>query len=121
MIAFVDSSVLIRKLFGEADQLTEWSQIREAYDSRVLLVEQRARRAIRSIEVLEMTDAILVRAAAPMPTVVGTLDAIHLATALELREFLDSPLVLATHDDQLARAALASGLDVIGQATATGG
>jgi hypothetical protein len=49
-----------------------------------------------------------------MPTTLGTLDAIHLATALALATTLDEPLVVATHDAHLARAARASGLDVRG-------
>ena len=55
-----------------------------------------------------------VRAAMPMPTTLGTLDAIHLATALELAPSIDGPMSLATHDEQLARAARASGMDVVG-------
>jgi len=43
----------------------------------------------------------------------GTLNAIHLATLLQLRQDLDLELTLLTHDDQLARAALASGVKVI--------
>jgi hypothetical protein len=69
---------------------------------------------LRSVELLEMTDNILTRAAGPMPTMLGSLDAIHLATAPELAPNLEEPLVLATHDLQLARAARASGLDVAG-------
>jgi predicted nucleic acid-binding protein len=49
-----------------------------------------------------------------MPTTLGTLDALHLATALELAAGGVAGLVLATHDAQLARAARASGLEVIG-------
>jgi predicted nucleic acid-binding protein len=49
-----------------------------------------------------------------MPTVLGTLDALHLATALEVKRALAPKLVLLTHDEQLARAARASGLAVLG-------
>ncbi len=44
----------------------------------------------------------------------GSLDAFHLATAVELAAAKAPGLVLATHDRQLARAARASGLDVVG-------
>jgi len=37
-----------------------------------------------------------------------------LLTIDELARNLDEPLTVATHDAQLARAALASGLDVVG-------
>ncbi|RME20569.1 MAG: PIN domain-containing protein [Deltaproteobacteria bacterium] len=74
-----------------------------------------ARKVFRSMEILAVTEGILERAASAMPTVIGTLDAIHLATALELaREAGMKDLVLATHDVQLARAARASGLVAIG-------
>jgi len=54
------------------------------------------------------------RAAQPMPIPLGTLDAVHLATALLWQETRDEDLVLATHDRALALAARASGLHVIG-------
>ncbi len=137
MIAFLDSSVVLRLVFGEAAPLDVRSKIDTAFASRLLTVEvgrviDRARlagdiddvrveklhRELRGIfpalELIELTNAVLARAAGPMPTVLGALDAIHLATALELRAELDEPLVLATHDAQLARAARASGLDVVG-------
>lgn len=137
MRAFLDTSVLLRKLFGESASLAEWSRVTEAYASRILLLElgrvidrsrlgghiddrqvehlhREARRLLRSVEVLALSERILLRAAAPMPTVLGSLDAIHLATALDVATTRDAPLVLATHDEQLGRAARASGLEVWG-------
>jgi len=137
MIAFVDSSVILRKLFRERGSLAEWSSIESAYASRLLTLEvgrvidrcrlegrlddddvatlqQEARRVYRSIEILAVTEEILDRAAGPMPTVLGSLDAIHLTTALELARVLAAPLVVATHEARLARAARAAGLTVCG-------
>ena len=57
---------------------------------------------------------MLQRAALPMPTVVKTLDGIHLATALLLRERRNISLTFATHDDQQATAARALGFDFVG-------
>ena len=54
------------------------------------------------------------RAAQPMPTELGTLDAIHLATALLWKDVTREDLVLATHDDALALGAQAHGLPVVG-------
>ena len=127
----------LRKLFGEPHPLAEWTQIRQGYASRVLLVgvgrvidrcrldgriEDRevaslhaeARRVMQSVNVVPLSDTILVRAAEPMPTRLGTLDAIHLATAIELVQRLAIPAVLATHDMRLAQAARALGIDVCG-------
>lgn len=137
MIAFIDSSVLLRMLFGEPNALAQWVDIDEAYASRLLSLEvarvidrcrldgtiedddvanlhEESRRVLRSVEVLAMTEAIVARAAQPMPTVLGTLDAIHLATALELAPTVDGSLAFATHDRQQARAARALGLPVLG-------
>jgi predicted nucleic acid-binding protein len=53
----------------------------------------------------------------PMATALGTLDAIHLATALLYREQQspdERPIAFATHDAQLARAAKSLQFDVIG-------
>lgn len=133
----LDTSVVLRMLFGESGALEEWNQIADAHASRLLIVEvgrvidrcrlagdlddaqveglhREARRVLRSVEILELTDVILVRAASAMPTTLGTLDAIHLATALELARTVTDAPVLATHDAQLARAARASGIEVIG-------
>ena len=57
---------------------------------------------------------MLARAAQPMATERGTLDAIHLATALLWRDSADTELVMATHDLALATAARAFGLRVVG-------
>jgi len=57
---------------------------------------------------------VLERAAQPMPTESGTLDAIHLATALLWKEMTKGDLVMATHDGALALGAQAHGLRVLG-------
>jgi predicted nucleic acid-binding protein len=124
-------------MFGEAEPLAEWGDIERTFASRILAVElgrvverartsgrlddaaveqlhAEARRMLPSIDVVGLTEPILRRAAGPMPTTLGPLDAIHLATALEIAPALDGPLVVATHDRQLARAARASGFEVVG-------
>ena len=60
-----------------------------------------------------VTNQVLQRASATFPTVVGTLDAIHLATALAIREIENVDLLL-THDSQLATAARSLGFEVMG-------
>ena len=60
--------------------------------------------------------SVLDRAAQPMPTELGSLDAIHLATALLWKEMTGSDLVMATHDVALALGAQAHGLRVVGAA-----
>jgi predicted nucleic acid-binding protein len=66
------------------------------------------------MEIARVTDAVLLRASQPMPVVLGTLDAIHLATALLWIERTGDDLAVATHDRALARGARAFGLRVHG-------
>ena len=69
---------------------------------------------IASLELVEVDAVVLDRAAQPMPTVLGTLDAIHLATALLWKEMTHADLVMATHDGALALGAHAHGQPVVG-------
>jgi predicted nucleic acid-binding protein len=135
--AYVDSSVLLRKILGQAGSLREWADITTGVASALVETEclrtldrlrvraglsdaELARRRhavfrlVESLEVVEVTAAVLARAAQPLPTELGTLDAIHLATALLWREHGADDLVMATHDPALATAARACGLVVVG-------
>lgn len=137
MIAYLDSSVLLRVVLGQPDALAAWSEIEEGVASRLVEVEclrtlDRLRlaaglgddevaarreavfRLLDALSVIELSRPVLARASQPMPTTLGTLDAIHLASALLWAEQSDAPLVMATHDQLLATAARASGLRVIG-------
>ena len=49
-----------------------------------------------------------------MSTELGTLDAIHLATAILWKESARTGLIMATHDVALGLAAQAHGFDVVG-------
>lgn len=137
MIAYVDASVLLRIALGQPDALREWRNIRQGVSSALITVEclraldrlrfrakladseVASRRAavlkiVASLEIVEITSSVLDRAAQPMPTELGTLDAIHLATALLWKESEGAELVMATHDRALAIAARAHGLTTIG-------
>jgi len=54
------------------------------------------------------------RAAEPMPMPLGTLDALHLATALIWRDRMGQLQTMATHDTALGLAAQAFGFEVRG-------
>ncbi|MDC8450528.1 MAG: PIN domain-containing protein [Nitrospira sp.] len=137
MIAYLDSSTVLRIVLGQANALKEWRSITLGVASAMVEVEclrtlDRLRlgeglkdaeiatrretvfRLLEAIEVVELTRPILSRAAQPLPTALGTLDAIHLATALLWKERTKSDLVMATHDEGLATASRASGLRVVG-------
>jgi len=69
---------------------------------------------IASLELVEVDAVVLDRAAQPMPTELGALDAIHLATALLWKDLARVDLTMATHDGALALGARAYGLRVVG-------
>ena len=137
MIAYLDSSVLLRVVLGQPNALEEWGEIEHGVASRLAEVEclrtldrlrlaepladheiairrEAVYRVLDAIDVVELTRPVLARASQPMPTALGTLDAIHLATALLWGERSGTRLEMATHDQALATAARASGLQVIG-------
>jgi len=64
------------------------------------------------LELVELDEVELERAAQPMPTELGTLDALHLATAVLWWEMPRVDLVMATHDTALGMAARAHGFPV---------
>lgn len=68
-----------------------------------------AAEALAGMTLLELTEPIRERAAALDPPTLRSLDAIHVATALELGDELD---FLVTYDARLREAARAHGLDV---------
>jgi hypothetical protein len=70
--------------------------------------------ALDAAEVMAVAPGILRRASEPLPTPLGTLDAIHLVSALTLAERFSIDITFATHDRDLGRCARACGLDVIG-------
>jgi predicted nucleic acid-binding protein len=136
MNVYVDSSVLLRVVLNERGALREWRRIGRPLASELIRLECRRtidRARIRErlsdddvaqqrevvIDVLDAFDivpldsVILERAAEPFPTLLSSLDAIHLATALLARARVED-LYFATHDGKLATAARAVGFKVLG-------
>ena len=137
MIAYLDTSVLLRVVLGQSDRLERWNAIATGVASGLVQVEclrtlDRLRlrgnlsgeelalrreavfRLLEEMEVVEVGGTVLSRASQPLPATVGTLDAIHLSTALLWREQAQADLVMATHVPALATVAKACGLEVIG-------
>lgn len=135
MTTYVDASIVLRVVLGEKNPLAEWQAIepvsselirveclrtleRSSLEARGSADEVAARRgsALRILDAFDLTAisaSVLERASDPFPISVATLDAIHLATALLLRQ--EHPdLDLATHDARLAVAARAMGFTVLG-------
>lgn len=137
MIRYVDSSVVLRAVLGQRGALSGSDEPGHSITSALTRVEclrtlDRLRleenlsddeivrrreavfRLIGSLVLVDVTPPVLERAAQPLPTALGTLDAIHLTTALLWQEVEAEPVSFATHDLALARAARACGLAVIG-------
>jgi len=137
MIAYLDASAALRLVLGEEGRLAEWPRVQSAVVSALTEVEclrtldRLARlgaltteeiaerrtavyRLLEAVEVVDVTRPVLRRASEPFPTPLGTLDAIHLSTALLWRDLRATELVMATHDRALATAARAAGLEAIG-------
>jgi len=73
---------------------------------------------VEALEVVDLSASVLRRAAEPFPTTLGTRDALHLATALLWQErHPREQAPFATHHGELARAARACGLEVVGVET----
>ena len=119
---------------GQKNSWKDWGRWETAYSSTLLRVEcwrfidrmrlehawtdddvanagSQLRLLERTINKVRLNAAILERAGLPMPTIVKTLDAIHIVTANRVRERLQPDLMFITHDRQQARAARALGFD----------
>jgi predicted nucleic acid-binding protein len=134
---YLDTSVMLRLLLGQRDSLKTWHE----YDNRIgsALVEVECLRTLdrmrvtgeisedqtleyraalypflETLELVEPTAEILRRASGPFPTALGTLDAIHLSTALAWQDERRETLVIATHDKSFGKAALALGFKTDG-------
>jgi predicted nucleic acid-binding protein len=68
-----------------------------------------ARELLKDVALLPLDDSVLDEATSTAPAQLRSLDALHLATALSIR---DEVGVFVTYDEQLADAATASGLHV---------
>jgi hypothetical protein len=137
MNVYLDSSVVLRPLLAQSNPLATWGSWDAAYASDLLGIE--CRRAIdrlrleglfddkqvahageqlssieHTISRIRLSASIVREASRTMPTIVKTLDAIHLASAIVLRDRRGIDLIFATHDDQQATAARALGFTTIG-------
>lgn len=137
MIAYLDTSALLRLVLREPGALSELLSCEALVSSELLAVESlrtldrlrlqgvlsteeaAARRDaasvwLEAVDLVLLKPPILARASEPFPTPLGTLDALHLATALVWRDRMGQALVMATHDGGLALAARSFGIQVVG-------
>lgn len=137
MIAYLDTSALLRLVLREPGALEELRSCEALVSSELLAVEAlrtldrlrlqgslsskeaASRRAIvtdwlEAVDLVLLQRPVLARASEPFPTPLGTLDALHLATALVWRDRSGQAPVMATHDASLALAARSFGIAVLG-------
>jgi predicted nucleic acid-binding protein len=137
VIAYLDTSALLRLVLRERGALEELRSCDALVSSDLITVEslrtldrlrvqgaltaeEAASRRATTMEWLEAVDLVLLqrpilaRAAEPFPTPLGTLDALHLSTALVWQDRMHRKLVMATHDRDLALAARSFGFEVRG-------
>ena len=128
MNVYLDSSVVLRRLQLETAPVATWAQWQHAYSSVLLRVEvlrtidrNRLRGAVTDhdvaelitkahaifdvVEFIALNPSILNRASQSFRTALGTLDALHLSSALGLVEAGGVELTFLTHDTELALAA----------------
>ena len=137
MIAYLDSSVILRLVVGRPEALAQWDAIERgvvtalvdveclrtldrlrfvggASEEAIAIRRQAVTVLLKSVEVVSVTAPILRRASQPLAVTVGTLDAINLATTLLWCDAAGEELVMATHDCALGTATRAMGFTVIG-------
>lgn len=133
--AYIDSSVVLRRLLPQSGAIPDLKPWR-LFSSQILDVEVRrtllrfhAERMLSAprlgqrmkewflfrdaIDMVPLSDGILQRAAEPFPTLLRSLDAIHLATAMGWSAHTREPVTVLTHDERLGVAASACGFPVV--------
>ena len=137
MIAYIDTSALLRIVLREPGALDDLRSCDGLVSNELIAVESprtidrlrlqglltadeaaaRVRAVndwLEAIDLVLLRPAVLSRASEPMPMPLGTLDALHLATALIWRDRMGPLPTMATHDTALGLAARAFGFDVRG-------
>jgi predicted nucleic acid-binding protein len=133
---YVDSSVVLRYLLTvdrELERIRDFDQpgtselmaiechrVLQRYRLEGMISDRQLQEAVSYFNELydglitfELTPQVKSRAAQAFPTVIGTLDALHLSTAILWSQLDPEPLVVLTADQQLRTCAQAVGLQAI--------
>lgn len=137
MIAYLDSSVVLRILFSEPQPFKEFGGFDKLVSSallraeclrvlsrlrlcgavspeQLLAVQAALHEILRSVTLYAITSEILQRAGDDFPVALKTLDAIHFATFLNVTKQAKSKAALITHDKALQETAMALDLKTFG-------
>ena len=140
MTVYLDTSVVLSWLLNQEPSIEDWGSWNAAYTSDICRVEfhrtidrlrlsadldddervflhERFVKFWRSVHRVRVSATLLTKASQAYPTVLGTLDAIHLSSALIVGDRRDDGITeFLTHDRQLGTAARALGFTVRGVA-----
>jgi len=137
MICYLDSSAALRIIFNAKNAYRGFTLFEKVGSSELLLIEcarvidryrlesvitdeqtAKAREGLSAMidgmHIIEINDIVKRHARGSFPTIIGTLDAIHLSTAMlwkELEPGVD--FQIATHDRQMITCARALGLSIM--------
>ena len=137
MKAYLDSSVILRIVLKQPNPYVGWKDFETLVGSQLVEVEclrtlDRMRvmegipedtllayrvdlfEVMKGMDLFQPTPPILRRASETFPVAIGTLDAIHLSTALSWMDEQSEDLIFLTHDKGLGKAALALGFKAEG-------
>lgn len=132
---YIDTSVFLRILLNQPNRLSFKSAVRlvsselfkmelnrtldrlrlesKLDDATLGDAKEESKIFLENVELVKLTSGIKQRVNESFPTVVGTLDGLHLATALALREKKYPALKIASHDVQIIRCARTLGFEVL--------
>jgi len=125
-VIYVDSSALVKLVVEEAESTSLRDVLATGADqlsSAIIEVEvvravrrvapelsEKADEVVAQVNVIEVSDTIRARAALLEPVTLRSLDALHLATAIQIGDALDA---VVTYDARMAAAATSLGLVVL--------
>lgn len=116
--ARIDLGVTSDIAFIESSRTIERHRLLGVFDDEELTAKRReVANILGRIDIVPFDRQVIAQASGPIPVIVGTLDAIHLASAGLYRHVQpkdERPIVFATHDKSLALAARAMHFEVIG-------
>ena len=136
MNCYIDSSVVLRHLLGGGPVFSDFRRYRRVGSSELLIIEcsrvidryrmekllddeqaadarERLRAVTDGMYIIELNGVVKKRAGGQFPTVIGTLDALHISSAIVWMEAEKmKSLALISHDRQMNICARAMGLDV---------
>ena len=137
----METSVILRRLLREAAALAAVDNVTWGVTSRITRLEclrtldrlhlrgsigaeefadlrNKVLRLMEKLEIVPMSDPVISLAESSFSVALGSLDSIHLSSALEWQRARGEPLILLTHDRELGLAARAQGFEVVGTTTA---